>query len=214
VRPLDDTLLAVLLDAVRGSRLEGPVWLASLTGTRRGEILGLRWRCVNIDEGYLDVSQTLQQTSKGEIFFKEPKSAAGRRRIALPALAIDLLRRQHALQAADKLKVGPSYRDDDLVFAQLTGQPWKPETFSRTFALFLRRHKLKIINFHSPRHGFATALARQGVHPRIAQQLLGHSDPRLTMAIYSHSAPDLERIAVSKVSDALERSLAERKRSV
>jgi integrase len=205
---LDDTSLATLLEKVRGSRLEGPVWLAALTGLRRGEILGLRWGCVNVDKQYLEVKTTLQQTSKGEVFFKGPKSVAGRRNISLPTIAIDVLRRQKTLLAADKLKCGPVYQDDDLVFAQPTGLPWKPETFSRTFALFLGRHKLPRVNFHSLRHGFATALARQGVHPRVAQQLLGHSDPRLTMAIYSHSAPDLERSAVAKVSDAISRALA------
>jgi len=212
IKPLDNASLATLFDAVRGSRLEGPVWLASLTGLRRGEILGLRWSCVNFDEQYLDVKITLQQTGKGNVFFKGPKSAAGRRRISLPPIAIELLRRQSAMQAADKLKCGPAYQDDGLVFAQPTGLPWKPETFSRTFTLFLTRHKLQPVSFHSLRHGFATALARQGVHPRVAQQLLGHSDPRLTMAVYSHSAPDLERSAVAKVSDALGLAIAAQKR--
>jgi integrase len=211
VEPLADDELAKLLQAVRGYNLEGPVWLAALTGLRRGEILGLSWSDVDLEAGALKVRRTLQQSAKGEVYFKDPKSVASRRQIGLPALAVEVLQTQKARQAAKKLLAGKAYRDDlDLVFAQGDGRPWKPDTFGRTFALFLKRRKMRKVNFHSLRHGFASALARQGVHPRVAQKLLGHSDPRLTMAIYSHSAPDLERAAVDRVANAVEVSLNKR----
>jgi integrase len=211
VEPLNDEDLAKLLQASRGNNLEGPVWLAALTGLRRGEILGLSWIDVDLETRSLAVRRTLQQGAKGETYFKEPKSVASRRQIALPPLAVDLLQTQKARQATKKLAARKAYREDlDLVFAQPDGSPWKPDTFSRTFALFLKRHKMRQITFHTLRHGFASALARQGVHPRVAQRLLGHSDPRLTMAIYSHSAPDLERTAVDRVANAVEASLNKR----
>src|SRR5579864_7175375 len=187
VEPLTDVDLAKLLQAVRGNNLEGPIWLAATTGLRRGEILGLSWSDVDLESGSITVRRTLQQGAKGETYFKEPKSVASRRKMALSPIAVERLRSQKARQAEGKMASRKTYREDlDLVFAQADGSPWKPDTFSRTFSLFLSRHKMRQITFHALRHGFATALARQGVHPRVAQRLLGHSDPRITMAIYSH----------------------------
>ncbi|MBC5825772.1 MAG: tyrosine-type recombinase/integrase [Candidatus Eremiobacteraeota bacterium] len=204
--------VATLLESVKGTRLEGPVWLAALTGLRRGEILGLAWSSVDLEAGVLTVRRTLQQSADGQLYFKEPKSASSRRRMELSPMSVDLLRRQKAAQNEDRLKLGPGYKGE-LVFAQADGSPWKPDNFSSAFPQFLERNGLPHIRFHDLRHSFATALARSGVHPRVAQQLLGHSDPRLTMKVYSHSAPDLERSAMTCVGDALQAALTKNARS-
>jgi integrase len=117
VEPLCEDDLAKLLEAVRGNNLEGPVWLAALTGLRRGEILGLGWNDVDLEAGSLTVRRTLQQGSKGETYFKEPKSAASRRQMALPPMAIELLRGQSAKQAAKKLSARKIYREDLNLFS-------------------------------------------------------------------------------------------------
>src|SRR5438876_11378831 len=81
--------------------------LAVTTGMRRGELLGLRWKDVNLDGRSLSVTQTLEQTTEGGLAFKAPKTDKSRRTITLPSLTTDALRRHRVRQGEQKLKAGP-----------------------------------------------------------------------------------------------------------
>ena len=127
MRALDGTETAALLQKLQGSRLHVPVFVAVTTGLRRGELLALRWADVDLESGSMTVHQSLEQTSDG-LRFKSPKTERGRRQVALPSFTMDVLRAHKVDQAKVRLKLGPIYQDNDLVFPRDDGAPWRQTT--------------------------------------------------------------------------------------
>ena len=206
---LDDAATAKLLRAATGSRLAIPVTLAVATGLRRGEILALRWKDVDLERASLAVRQSLEQTRSRLCSFKQPKTTKGRRVVALPALAVDALRQHKIEQAKMKLALGGAYEDHDLVCARDDGRPWPPDAFSTAFGGLVRRSEVPAIRFHDLRHTHATQLLRQGVHPKIVSERLGHSTVGITLDVYSHVLPGMQEEAALRTDEALRAALAE-----
>ena len=204
MRALDEEGTSKLLVAFQRSRLCAPVWLAIMTGMRRGEILGLRWKDVDLEAGQLAVCQSLEETKSG-LVFKQPKTQRSRRTIALPQLAVESLRRHKAQQAAERLAIGPGYRDNGLVFAGYEGEPWAPDAFSSAFAAQVRRTGLPHIRFHDLRHTHASQLLRQGVNAKVVSERLGHASVGFTLDVYSHVLPGMQDDAARRIDAALRR---------
>ena len=168
---------------------------------RRGEILGLRWRSIDLDGGTLVVRESLSQTNEG-VDFKAPKSGKGRT-VALPTIAVTALQAHKAEQARERLSLGPVYSNHDLVFAKADGQPWEPDSFTSAFAAFIRRSKLPRMSFHSLRHTHATLLLKQGIHPKVVSERLGHAKVGITLDIYSHVLPGMQEEAARRIDSVL-----------
>ncbi len=200
---LNEAQTGKLLKSLESTRLYQPVVLAVSTGMRRGEILALQWKEIDFENAQLSVSRSLEQTRKG-LNFKTPKTAKSRRRIALPQVTLRMLKAHRMSQTAEKLRLGPAYQDHDLVFPRLDGAPWRPDTFSTVFAAHVRRYKLPHVRFHDLRHTHATQLLKQGVHPKIVSERLGHSNIAITLDTYSHVLPGMQETAI----EALDASLA------
>jgi integrase len=189
---------ARLLDAIAHSRVYWPTLIALATGMRRGEILALRWRNVDLDRGSLRVMESLEQTKTG-IRFKAPKTEKTRA-ITLPAFAIEELRRLKRQQAEELLKLGVRQTSDTLVCGRADGQPHSPLSLTYEFARFVGRMKeLPRLRFHDLRHSHATQLLASGVHPKIAQERLGHSTISTTLDLYSHVSDTMQTDAAARL---------------
>lgn len=188
-----------LLDTARARALYWPILLAITTGMRRNEILGLRWKNVDLDRGVLRVVEALEQTRDG-IRFKPPKSGDPRS-VTLPAFAIDELRRFKREQAETLLMCGVRQDGDTLVCARADGKITTPLGMSNVFFKFVRRmpHDFPRIRFHDLRHSHATQLLLAGVHAKVVQERLGHSTIKLTMDLYSHVIPSMQEEAAAKI---------------
>jgi integrase len=206
MRALDEAATAKLLRSASDSRLSLPVLLAVTTGLRRGEILGLRWQDVDLHKSSLAVRQSLEQT-RGGLAFKQPKTAKSRRVVALPALAVEALKQRKVEQATTRLALGPSYQDHDLVCPRDDGTPWPPDSFSSSFVGLVRRAGVPTIRFHDLRHTHATQLLRQGVHPKVVSERLGHATVGITLDVYSHVLPGMQAEAASRTDAALRAAL-------
>ncbi len=190
------------LDAAKDDRLHALYVLALMTGMRQGELLGLHWQDVDLAAGSLSVRRTLVRTSQGWSW-AEPKTAKGRRTIALSALAVEALRQHRVRQLEERLRAGGLWDDLDLVFPNHIGKPLERQNVvKRSFRPLLARAGLPYIRFHDLRHSAATLLLSLGEHPKVVQERLGHSTIGVTMDIYSHVLPDMQRNAASKL-DAL-----------
>lgn len=198
---LDNDQIKVLADAAEGSQIYLPIVLAVLTGLRRGEVLGLRWKDVDLAAGMLSVSQTIEETSKG-LGFKEPKSARGRRRIPLPLVAVRKLQSHKAEQAAARLRVGAAYEDHDLVIAEVDGKPFRPSELTYQFTSLAKKLNLKA-RFHDLRHTHITQMLEEGVHPKVASERAGHASVAITLDRYSHVVPTLQEDAAAKIDKRL-----------
>ena len=203
---LGDAEIAQLLERTSDTRLGLITLLAVTTGMRRGEVLALRWSEVDFERGTLSVCQTLEKTKAG-LSFKPPKTSKSRRTIALPAITVDALKHHRAEQGKERLRLGAAYEDSGLVCARQDGKPWDPDSLSGDFRDLVRRSPLKV-RFHDLRHTHATQLLREGVHPKIVSERLGHSTVSLTLDTYSHVLPGMQDAAAQGVDAALRVALS------
>ncbi|MGO8948874.1 MAG: tyrosine-type recombinase/integrase [Ktedonobacterales bacterium] len=186
-----------LLVAASGTRLEALYVLALTTGMREGELLALRWHDVDLEAGMLQVRATLYKLY-GKFQFAQPKTARSRRKVALTALAVEALRAHRARQVEERLLLGPVWHDSDLVFCNTIGKPIERiDLVRRSLHPLLKKAGLPLIRFHDLRHTAATLLLRQGIHPKVVAEMLGHSQISVTLDTYSHVLPDMQREATA-----------------
>ena len=177
--------------------------LALATGMRRGEILALRWRNVDLDRGVLRVVQSLEQTST-ELRFKDTKTSRNRA-ITLPAFAIEELRRLKREQAEELLALGIRQTSETLACCRADGEPLQPRSVTHQFTLLRSQMKdLPRVRFHDTRHSHATQLLADGVHPKVAQERLGHSTITTTMDLYLHVTDTMQVDAAAKLEAAFQ----------
>jgi len=199
---------AAMIEAARGTPIFIPILLGVLCGMRRGEICALRWRSIDLDAGQLSVVATTEQ-GRGGMREKEPKSGKGRL-IALPPMLVAELRRHRMQQAEWLLRLGVRLTDDHYVCLREDGESVWPSSLTRAFRTFMRRHKLPQIRFHDLRHSHATHLLAANVHPKIAQERLGHSNVSITLNTYSHVVPGMQQEAAAKVDAVIQAALNKR----
>jgi len=202
-----------LIESVKGHALYIPVLLAVTTGMRRGEILALRWGDVDLERATLSVTQTLEKTRQGGLQFKQPKTKRSRRSISLPSMLVDALRKHRADQAELHLSLGVGWKEHGLVCSKLAGEPIIPGTLTNMFGRFVKSIDIPPIRFHDLRHTHATHLLRQGVHPKVAQERLGHATIAVTLDLYSHVMPGMQENAALKVDTALRAALGKRNKA-
>lgn len=201
IQVLDEKGAAALLRPLEGTRFHLVALLAVGTGMRRGELLGLRWQDIDLKSGKLAVRQNLQQTSSG-LLFKSPKTAKGQRSISLMPSTVTALRLHKRRQAALRLEKGPEYQDCGLVLCEDDGSPWTPNRFSAQWHKAVGERGQKV-RFHDLRHTHATLLLRQGVHPKVVSERLGHATINITLDTYSHVMPDMQDEAAEKLDGVL-----------
>lgn len=199
---LDEVQTLTLLDGAVGTELHAPLVIAASTGLRRGELLALRWQDVDLAAATLAVRQSVVESRAGDLSFKLPKTPKSRRVVALPQMAVRILMEHHRSQLETKLAIGSAYADHNLVFPRLDGRPWSPDAFSCAFRALTRRLQLPI-RLHDLRHTHATQLLRQGIHPKIVSERLGHATVAITLDTYSHVLDGMDREAADSVDRAL-----------
>jgi integrase len=191
----------LFLGAIKHSAIYGAVLLALVTGMRRGEILALRWRRVDLDRGTIQVVESLEQTKAG-LRFKSLKNNKTRA-VVLPDFAIAELRRLKRQQAERLLRIGIRQVGDTLVCCREDGEPKQPRSLSHEFDYFIRRAPdIPRVRFHDLRHSHATQMLVDKVHPKIAQERLGHSSIAITMDLYSHVTDTMQSEAAAKLDAA------------
>jgi len=172
-------------------------YTALYTGMRLGDLLGLRWCDVDLDMASLSVVQALYKR-RGICEMKEPKSSHSRRQIALSPSLVVLLRKHRIEEQAQRILLGKSLDDGDLVFCHPDGSPLDPGTVTHTFARVITEAGLSRIRFHDLRHTHATLMLKQGVHPKIVSERLGHASVAITLDTYSHVLPGLQEAAAER----------------
>ncbi len=108
-------------------------------------------------------------------------------------------------QIETRLKAGPFWEEHDYVFCTLAGTHLRPGHVVDEFKKLLKKAGLPAIRFHDLRHSAATLLLSLGVHAKVVQEMLGHTQISMTMDIYSHVLPSMQQDAVSKLNNLLQR---------
>lgn len=213
IQVLSDDEMGKLLAHLADRPLCVPVMLAVGTGMRRGEILGLRWRDVDLERGELRVAQVVELAG-GKMAFKEPKTVGSRRTIALPSRLVEELKAHKKAMAELRLKLGIGRDGVELVFPDLLadGGPSarNPDLFSKEFAREAGRAGVGHVTFHGLRHTHITHLLRSGVPVHVVSARAGHASPAITLTIYAHVMPGQQEGAAAIVDSALRAALQER----
>ena len=172
----DEYLL--LLDKLKGQRMEATVLIVGMCGLRRGEFAGLNWhKSIDLDKAMIYVNETVVATSKGKEV-KDAKNESSTRNIAIPSAIIPRLKQ---LQGIGR------------VLTRLDGQDLHPGSISRMFNEFLKENDLKHIRFHDLRHFNATMMLKNNISDKEAATRLGHSDPSITRKLYQHVLEEMDK---------------------
>jgi integrase len=205
VKPLSPTQVESLLSAARGDRLEALYVLAIHTGLRQGELLGLKWADVDLEDGKLSVQRSLDADGT----FNPPKRNKSRRTVKLTRQAVEALKLQRKHQNQERLKAA-RWEAHGLVFPNRVGKPMDHNNlYHRDFKSLLQRtglwseDKEERFTFHSLRHTCATLLLSKNVNPKIVQEMLGHATISQTMDTYSHVLPGMGDVAATALEEAL-----------
>ena len=208
----DEKEVQALLNAIKGTDMELPLMIDINLGLRRGELLGLKWKHIDFEKGFVSIEDNMievkKEVSADRLLTKSPKSASGQRVIPISSALNEYLKKAHTDYLLRKLKMGKDFFDGDYVVCQENGKPYKPNSFTDKFNNFLKKNKLKHIRLHDLRHTNATLMLTQGISPKVAQMRLGHSDYSTTMNIYSHVLKSVETEAAEKIENAIFSSIA------
>jgi integrase len=161
-----------------------------MTGVRRGEALGLRWMDVDLERAQVSVRQTLVPIG-GRVVFSQPKTARGRRVLALDSVTVASLHDLRGRSASDSAT---------LVFVDGEGAHLDPAQISRRFRQLVSRSDLPRIRLHDLRHTHATLALQAGIHPKIVFERLGHATISLTLDVYSHAVGHMQAEAAQQVA--------------
>ena len=171
--------------------------LAILTGLRRGELLGLRWKDADLESSTLTVTQSLVRLEKSQTVMNPTKSGKIRT-VDLPMEATGALRRLRDTKEAELSETGQTLRPESLVFSNPDGTPWNPQSVTSIFRRIANRAGYKELRFHDLRHTHASLLVAEGVHLKVISERLGHANIRTTGDLYAHILPGVQREAILK----------------
>jgi len=194
-----------VLVAASGDRFEALYAMAITTGMRQGELLGLRWRDVDLDGRSVRVTGSLQYIPGRGLRVSSPKTARSRRNVLISEVAAAALFEHQRRQELERAE-STGWEDNDLVFPNRRGRPiYATNLLDRSFSQLLQRAGVPRVRFHDLRHTAATLLLGQGVHPKVVSEMLGHTNTSITLDLYSHATPTMQR----EVAGAFDRLLSE-----
>jgi integrase len=167
-----------------------PSAIAAATGMRRGEVLGLRWRDVDLKGRRISIRQTIYRKKGESIVFDTTKTDSSRRSVTIPGFLADVLRKHKAEQNKHRLPSGQEYQNYDLVCCWEDGRPIDPDFFTRRFIKTARELGYNI-RLHDLRHSFATLCLGNNINLKKVSEALGHSSISITGDTYSHVTPTM-----------------------
>jgi integrase len=186
-----------LLEAAKKTPYYVLFYQALFTGMRRSELLALRWCDVDLLMCQAHVTRSLHHLRTGEVVIRAPKSARGRRMVALTASSALLFQEHRDRQEALRAELRAPLKDDDLIFSDKEGRPMLPDRVTHAWIKLVRQTGLRGIRLHDARHTHASLMLKQGVHPKVVQERLGHASIQITLDTYSHVAPGLQEAAAA-----------------
>jgi integrase len=201
IHTLNEDDIHILLEAAKSTPYYALFHLALFTGMRRSELLALRWCDVDLLLCQVYVSRTLHRLRDGSIIYGTPKTAKGRRMIALSPSAVLVLKEHKVQQEEHRAMMEIPLKDDDLIFSHPDGKPLLPDTVSHAWVKLVKRVGLGGVRLHDARHSHASLMLKQGVHPKIVQERLGHASIQITLDTYSHVAPGLQEAAAARFDE-------------
>lgn len=182
------------------------VMLSLYTGFRLGEVCGLDWSDIDLENGIVKVNKALSYTPQTGLIEDTPKTRKSNRLTQIPPDMVELLKQYKAEQARYKLIVGDLWKESGKAFTSEYGAVMRPDTLSAWFKSFVRKNNLPDIHFHTLRHTSATLLIANGVDIATVSNRLGHSSKSTTLNIYTHAIRSADEAAAETLQNIFKRS--------
>jgi len=192
-----------LFEAARGGRMYGMFVLLGTTGMRVGEALGLKWDDIDSPGRRLVIRRAQQRHTGRGLVMVEPKTARSRRTVHLTALAVEALEQHREYTKLLRAAARDRWRESGLVFTSTVGDGMEAGVVNDNLNRLLAKAGLPRIRVHDLRHTVATILLQGGAHPKLVQELLGHSTITLTLDTYSHVTPAMHQDLTRRLDAAL-----------
>jgi|SRR5919109_2462179 integrase len=198
-----------LFEAARGTRMYALFVVLGTTGMRLGEVLGLKWDDIDLPGRRLVVRRALQRLAGRGMRFVEPKTSRSRRTVHLTGLAVEALVEHKERTDLLREVARDRWRESGLVFTSTVGDGMEAGVVNDNLRRLLAKAGLPHIRVHDLRHTVATILLQGGAHPKLVQDLLGHSTVTLTLDTYSHVTPALHQEATRRFDEAMKAGRAD-----
>jgi integrase len=187
--------------------------LAASSGARRGEMVALRWKDLDLEAGTLSIERGVVLVG-GKLIEQGTKSHQGRR-ITLDSTTIASLH-EHRLRATEIAGLAGSAIDDEsFVFSHAVDGsiPWRPDSTTRAFRSLCSRAGVTGVRLHDLRHYVATRLLTAGVDVRTVAGRLDRRNPSTMLNVYSHFVPETDRYAAATLGQIVDDALVLNKKS-
>jgi integrase len=178
--------------------------LVLVLGLRKGEVLGLTWRDIDLDAAELTVGLQLQRV-KRQLLHRQTKTEASDATLPLPEICVAALRSRQGDEESDRIHAAEAWQATGLTFTTRYGSPIDPRNFNRAWDARVAKAGVRKITVHDARRTCATLLADLDVHPRVAMQIMRHADFAITMEIYTKVSSKATREALKKLGESLDR---------
>lgn len=199
-RPLDELESKGFIQAIQGHRFEMLYTVTLFTGLREGEVLGLKWDCVDFKKGTLIIDKQLQREKKknGAYIFAPLKNDKART-VTPAAWVMRLLRTYRARQAEQRLKAGKLWEDSGLVFTNELGHHLAIHTVYKDYKSLVATIGRPDARFHDLRHSYAAAAIHSGDDIKTIQGNLGHATAAFTLDVYGHVTDQMKRESAARM---------------
>lgn len=181
--------------------------LELLTGLRRGELLGLEWKDINLEEKTMQICRSSQYLPGRGIYTDTTKNKSSRRIVMISDQIVRLLQEQYSWQQMEKKRLKAAWIDNDRVITMPDGSPMHPDHFSATFKNIIKQSGLPDIHLHSLRHTYATLLIAKGEALTAVAAQLGHANVATTAKIYAHAIKSAQISATNTIGDLFDDDL-------
>ena len=193
-RMYSDEMIGKFINGLQNEDLKHKILglLAITTGARRGEIMGLQWRHMDIEKMSVTIEQTNQYIrGEGTKIIKSTKNASSLRKISLPKYLCELLReyKQNSLLLSEELGdiwQGAHDIDDIFVFSNYNGLPMEPGSFNHWLTKYCKKNNIDQMHPHELRHIATSIWIKNNVPLQTISSRLGHANTVTTQVIYSH----------------------------
>ena len=203
------------LSEIKGHYLYTPIFFDILTGLRIGELCGLRWCDVDLDNGNITINNQLIHDKRLKVLMlADLKTSSSYRVISIPKILINHL---------TEIKSNRKASDIDYVIIDKNGQRYTPRSLSMNFTKKIAKYKKSIedmnkenipvpngymqlsqISFHGLRHTHATILISSGENIKVVSERLGHTDIRMTLNTYTHVLESMKTNTANLLDDIFE----------
>lgn len=189
INPFSKEDMDKILDSIKDFYFYAVIYIARETGLRRGEILALKWKDINLDNNNIYIQRSVQEVRGEGLSYKKPKNNSSYRNLYVDDDTVKTLKesKKHHLEIS---------HEDNLVFTFPDGSKIRPDYVTKKFKKILKNLNLGSHRLHDLRHTHATELLQAGVNPKIVQERLGHSKIETTLNIYSHLIPSMQKNAI------------------